>query len=452
MVGSTGANRNRIDIIAGERSLGDERHLTEMVTSTCRPGDESFVTVVVPRSQATVRNLHVPSRSAAEIESMVELQLARVIPHKKEDIVYGYTAAGKDSMGYTRVVVAVVLKDYLRQLMQAMEKTGQAPDTVVLSTGEIWRAVVSTGMAKTPKDALFAVIDVGALSSECFIATQQHILYSSVIPFGSDALAQGASSDAFLNEWQQTLSLFRAEESSESITRLYLTGIECEGLTDLLRKDGSFDVLEVQHALFRGVADDKRHLLERYSYSALVGSCRRSGLLPLTFRIPDLEAKAAIVSRARQLMVFGLLLLYAVGFFSLGLLNTVRIKDVQLKAVIAKNAEVDRLTGSVMRESPKILVAGEVLSRRRFQVYALRELLSSVDPTAKISYVSFGEGGSCVLRGTLPDSSGVFDLVAKIEAHPAFERAEIKYARRNKTAAGTTTMFEIACVAQQGGL
>ena len=451
LVASLGGKARGIDLVAVEHASGDERLLTEMVASTCRAEGESTVRVVVPRAQATVRVLHIPAKTQAEVESMVELQLARVIPHKKEDIVCGHLSAGKDAMGFQRIVVAVVLKDYLRQILGAMDAIGHAPDDVVLSSGEIWRAAAARNGAHTPKTELFAAVDIGETSSECIIGTTQHMMTSVSLPCGA-ATFRAEGIEPFVREWQQTVALFAAEESPEPIVRAYLSGIECEGFADAFGKGCGIEVVESQHVVYRDVADGKRHLLGARSFTSAVSASSQTAQPSLVFDVPEIAAKAAIVSRARQLTMLGMLLLYAVGVFSLGLLSSVRTKDARLRALQAENAEVERLTGTVMKDSARIVAAGDVIARRHRHVYALHELTAAVAGTAKVSYFGVDADGAYVLRGNVPDSSAVFGLVDRIERHPAFARAEIKFARRNKSAAGESTSFEIRCEAEEGGV
>ena len=56
--------------------------------------------VSLPRDFVTVRNLHLPSQDNHEIIQMIELHIARVVPYKKDEIVFTYKLSGMDEMGY----------------------------------------------------------------------------------------------------------------------------------------------------------------------------------------------------------------------------------------------------------------------------------------------------------------------------------------------------------------
>ena len=68
------------------------------------------------RNLATVRNLHLPSQNKNEVAQMIELNVSRIVPYKKEKIVFGYQLLGTDDMGYTKVILAILKDDVTRRI------------------------------------------------------------------------------------------------------------------------------------------------------------------------------------------------------------------------------------------------------------------------------------------------------------------------------------------------
>ena len=57
------------------------------------------VTMCLPRNLVTVRNLHLPSQKPAEIAQMIDLNIVRMVPYRKEEVVSSYRLLGVDDIG-----------------------------------------------------------------------------------------------------------------------------------------------------------------------------------------------------------------------------------------------------------------------------------------------------------------------------------------------------------------
>ena len=66
---------------------------------------DSLVLINLPRHMVTVRDMKMPAVKPEELEGMIALQSAKLLPYPKEEIVYSYKVLGTTPDGYSRVML-----------------------------------------------------------------------------------------------------------------------------------------------------------------------------------------------------------------------------------------------------------------------------------------------------------------------------------------------------------
>lgn len=82
----------------------------------------------LPVDQVFLRVLNVPATDAAELRSMVELQLERLSPMPVAQIVWSYESFGNNADGSQTVVVVIAARTAVEQFLGALEKDGYLAD------------------------------------------------------------------------------------------------------------------------------------------------------------------------------------------------------------------------------------------------------------------------------------------------------------------------------------
>ena len=90
------------------------------------------LTLCIPRNQVTVRMLNLPSQDRNEINQMLGLRIAQIVPYKKEEIVYDYVICGTDEIGYTKLMLVIVHRDILKRQLKIIEMAGFSADEITL--------------------------------------------------------------------------------------------------------------------------------------------------------------------------------------------------------------------------------------------------------------------------------------------------------------------------------
>ncbi|MCX5712251.1 MAG: pilus assembly protein PilM [Candidatus Omnitrophica bacterium] len=94
----------------------------------------SSLILSLSRSLVTVRNLHLPSQDKQEITQMIDLNVARMVPYKRDEILFSYKLLGVDEMGYSKVILAIVKSDSIRKQVKTIENAGYPIDQISLSS------------------------------------------------------------------------------------------------------------------------------------------------------------------------------------------------------------------------------------------------------------------------------------------------------------------------------
>jgi len=94
------------------REIKDEKNetivniLKELKTEQITKSDH--LVAILPRRLLTIRHLNLPTHHEEEIRKMIDLQIIHKIPYARNDVVLDYKLIGKDSSGYSRVLVVIV--------------------------------------------------------------------------------------------------------------------------------------------------------------------------------------------------------------------------------------------------------------------------------------------------------------------------------------------------------
>lgn len=93
----------------------------------------SFVTIL-PRHEATLRLLTLPSQEPAEIDSMVSLGAEELAPYPRDQLAIRHQVIARLSTGESRVLVVLFHQDVIHRHVQLLKAAGLEPEKIVFST------------------------------------------------------------------------------------------------------------------------------------------------------------------------------------------------------------------------------------------------------------------------------------------------------------------------------
>jgi Tfp pilus assembly PilM family ATPase len=410
------------------------------------------IIVSFSRNAVTLRNLRIPSINPSEIEDMIKLHVGRQVPYAKEEIVSGYRISGKDSMGYAKVMLAIVHRESIRKVFRILEKAGLYTDRVELSSDGILSWLSKSVKPADLKSAeAFIVLDIDATFTDFIVSTSENILFSRVITLGAEQLSDDSKWPKFIGEMKQTIVISQGEEVIQKPTRIYLSGMgtNLKTLSTTIEMELNLPCVTLLPLANLPVAKDlvksPQDPFANVSFSALLGLGLDTFKKRINFVLPEAQIRKVLRERSRELIFLGAGIMYFIlvicGIYGEKVHNQQAYLDLlsdRYKAIAsdaeALNIKVERMN----RIKTKLDTKAAVLN----YIYEVSKLLPPQFVQINISFV---KDEQVTLRGRAPEMSDVFKFVTTLENSKYFKDVQTRYTTRKKMKDKDVNEFEIIC-------
>lgn len=402
--------------------------------------------VAVSRNLVTLRNLELPSTQPQELESMLELQIAKQSPYKREEIVCDWQTGPHPRSGFSNVLLAVAHRFPIMDYVEPLTEAGYDIESAGL---------VSSGLgAFAPKGSgPVILLEVAAYYTEFQILSNQKLLFSRTILVGADRLSgdDPDSLDKLVTEVKRSLEIFQNEQTVTSLpSEALLMGAAqfLEPVRARLTEELALNVklarpLSQVFEFSRAALESLKSLEAKESFYGLLGgfvlpASRHFNLMP-----SELKMQKALEERTRELARLGVLVASFVMAVS-GLLLEQVYKE---KAVLRKlTARVEQTAG----EAEEVEKMRHVLDVVRHRASPDGSALAFLDTLHRVTHpdlyyktVAFQDSESMSLRGYAKQMSSVLEFVTSLEKGGPFRDVETKYATRRKIRDEELVEFEI---------
>ncbi len=177
----------------------------------CALADEAIYTLI-PRHEATVRVLAMPSQNSDEIASMVRLSAEEFVPYPADELIIAYSILQKLPGGESRVQITLVHRDIIQAHMRVLEAAGITPEQIFLSTACLANAFE---MAALPADTPTALVALGSTGIEVLVFSQGRLAFSrgvaSVQDWAGEGDAAASAQEELAIEVRGSLAAYRRE-------------------------------------------------------------------------------------------------------------------------------------------------------------------------------------------------------------------------------------------------
>jgi len=418
--------------------------------------NSSLLTVAVPHYIAAIRNLEFPSRDPAEIKDIIELQVGKLTPFTKDEIVYDSQILESSAEGYSRVIVAIVQKDTIERCLRVLEKTGLNTEKIALSSEGLinWAKLVCKHEDEDKNPC--AVVDIGSKVSDFEVILRNKFIFSRNISIGTVNLSDNFVQweEKFVAEINNAIYAYQNEMLDSHIGRVVICGAEklTQRLDEIaLRK--KLDIPVEVAPVFMNVPATKEFLQEYDSNLALkeVSITAVCGLA-LAFKeqkinlIPqEIKMERAVRERGRDLYRLGINLIFVLVIISSIFLGRIYNKELYVGQLTQKirglQSRVEKLDNMVK----EIEVIRQRRTRRNNALEVIYAVHKVILPEIYLLSVNFDGKERLSIRGTSENMSEVFRLVSSLEDTKHFQNVKTKYATKRKAGDKELTDFEIAC-------
>jgi len=296
----------------------DDAGLAQCIAATLKDGKFAKipVTACLPRQAVTVRMLELPSTDLEEIADMVDLQVGKLTPYSKEEIIFDYMVFGAARNGYTKVLVAIVQRSTLRQRFYVLEEAGVSVQRMTVSSEGLlnWYALSSVARVS---GGVVILLDVDSLHTDCTIIADGALVSTRCISIGGDHLQSGdsAAREKLAGEIKRVIVSCSDDLPEVRTGKVVVTGAgpRMRGLCDYIEGQlglavDSFDSLSGLSALSGGSLPDDPDYAS-LSVTPMLGLGLRPECLALDIVPDSVRHRTRLIQKARGLTVFAVMLM-----------------------------------------------------------------------------------------------------------------------------------------------
>ncbi|MFA5039478.1 MAG: PilN domain-containing protein [Candidatus Omnitrophota bacterium] len=404
------------------------------------------------RNAVTLRNLRIPSVVPAEIEDMIKLHVGRQVPYAKEEIVNGFSVIGRDNMGYSKIMLAIVHRENIRRIFRILEKAELYTDRIELSSeGSLSWLSRAVKLGEPKPENIFIILDIDHNFTDFLVASPSGILFSRVIASGSEQLKDDEKWPRFLGEIKQTMVISQGEEVSQKPNRIYVIGAAggLKGVASAIETEFNLPATIIAPtdgvALARDPLREPPDILHQLSFSSLIGLGIDPGRRKISFTLPEAQIRKALRERSRDIMFLASGIMYLIliicGIYGEKLHNrraAIELLNTRYESIDSQSAILDEEVERLQKIKSKLDTDSIVLNY-------LLELSRLLPPEITITNLSFTRDDRINIKGQANQMSDIFKFITTLEHSPYFKDVQTRYTTRKKAEGRDINEFELIC-------
>lgn len=410
------------------------------------------IIVSFSRQAVTLRNLRIPSANPSEIDDMIKLHVGRQVPYAKEEIVNGYRACGRDTMGYSKVMLAIVHRESIRRVYRILEKAGLYTERIELSSDGIlsWLCRAAK-ISETKAGEAFIILDIDANFTDFIVSTHENILFSRVIALGAEHLADEGRFPKFIGEMKQTLVISQGEEVIQKPSKVYIAGaVEAlKGLAGRIEVEFNLPVQPVEPlanlSLAKDVVKKPLEVFSSVSVSALLGLGFDGVKKKINFVLPEAQIRRVLRERSRDLIVFGSVAMYLILIVCGIYLEKMRNRQAYIDLVQGRYKEIAAQAEDLDHKVERIKKIKSKLDTKSAAINYIYEISNLLPSEIVIVNMTFTKDEKLDLKGRAVEMSDVFKFITTLENSPYFKDIQTRYTTRKKFQGRDVNEFDLLC-------
>lgn len=419
------------------------------------------VTLIIPRSLATVRYLQLPTNNPNELRDMIDIQVVRQIPYTKEEMVYDYHISGLTEEGCTKIVLVIVHKDVVSKYTSILEKAGVTADFIELDSlavSELCKYLGKEESRLCMDEGSVVILDTDYSSTNIVITQNGDLSFTRAVSIGNMHFSGKAPAPAgkdWVNEWvgeiNRSLNVYQKDKAAP-INKIIFFGDGNDKLINELISKLAFPVEKYNISKYvTGLSAPEikiggKEESGNVSVISLLGAVREG--VNTSVNLLPFEVKNQRMARQRRSSMAFTILLAAGILVALGSTMHKKVQDrrVYLSVIDGKLKETGPLAKELAVKKDRLALIKKQLSVEGTGLDVLRELYSIVPQKTALDVFVYDDIQGVTIKGVSPAMSEVFDLVPKLENSQYFEKVTTRSATQRKIKGQELTDFQIDCV------
>lgn len=424
--------------------------ITELASSKSVPA-ESLI-VAIPRRQALVHQLTLPSHEDAEIRKMIGFQIIQKAPYSKEDLIIDYIPLEKSADGYTKALIVAVHNDVAFRYVRIFREAGINPNIFTVSS----LGLVSWYYTQVPHSSAneretVAVLNIDLNHAElCFLRLKK-LLYARHLNYGARDLEQ-EQIPGFLKQLELTFSSYHKESMGPEVSKVVVATPlkeKVKGLTEPLRERLKVPI-EVQSPLEhlqkeRSFQVPKGVDEERISIAVGLGLLAVEGKSDINLLPQEVHDSARSQMRKREWTKSSILVVITclLGFF---IFQVDHMKESQYLEIL--NEKIDLTQPRVKEAEQKMKALRFLLEEfqgRILVVDIMEEFYKLIPEEMTLNSLSLSEKDHLIIQGQAQTLTLVNAFQDKLVRSPLFNEVTPQYATKKKRFREEYIEFKITC-------
>lgn len=406
-------------------------------------GKDLEVFVVLSRNKITVRRVDLPSQDPKELEQMLGLYLVRQIPYQKEEVCWAYQNLGFDGVSNSHLLLGVALKNVFKNIVSSFGPVNILPEAILMSSQGLIHYICDTLKDKLAGISSYLILDIDANYSDLVLVHKQKMGSSVVIAQGAEQLKLEQDKNRFEVELKAALVALNNEIPDAKPEKIFLTGAGQNQLIlveAILARDFN---LKAQYVSSREYESFAAGALRDISLSAVLGFSSSVSKEDMRFVIPELQIKKEMKSKAQQLMILGICLIYIL--IMLGAISLVRLIQKQSYALSlkVKVGQISKDTRELEDITNKLKVAKQYVDPKASVLPVLYDLSRFSPDSIVITNFNWEWQKNLSFRGYAQQIPDILSFTNTLSSSEAFKGAQNRYTRRRKVKDKEVIDFEI---------
>ena len=401
------------------------------------------VFVVLSRNKITVRRVDLPSHDPKEIEQMLGLYLVRQIPYQKEEVFWAYQNLGFDGVSNSHLILGVVLKNVFKNIINSFGQVNILPEAILMSSQGLIHYVADALKDKLAGLNSYLILDIDVNYSDLILVYKQKLGSSVVIVQGADQLITVQDKDKFGLELKSAIAALNNEVPDAKPEKIFLTGASTNQLTfveALLVKDFNFTVQYVSSREYDSFSSGR---VKNISLSAILGFSFAIAKEDMRFVIPELQIKKEMKTKAQQLMILGICLVYILIISGAISLVSLIKKQYHAAGLKTKVEQLSKEAKDLEDITNKLKVIKQYVNPKSSVLSVLYELSRLSPESIVITNFNWEWQKSLSFKGYAQQISDILNFTNTLSSSETFKGAQNRYTRRRKVKDKEVIDFEI---------
>jgi Tfp pilus assembly protein PilN len=384
-----------------------------------------YLVLGIPRTEVSIKSLNLPTTNDSEIKNMVEFELNNLFPYKAEELTYDHAVIEKGIDNYSRVMLAVALKENISKQVSLLRRAGITCDSINISTVSLFNQFLE----QKRQTGNYLLVNLDDDFIEMIFISAGKLEFSRGINFGD-----GRGIKDLIKPVEATLTIL--EDKGYPIDNIILSGKAQNLETTANGLEQALGVrIEIDNSL-----DTLKGLAFRKGSRAI-----NINLLPIEFRTQKekLEKKRSIFIFA-ALLLLNLSLLANIFYFGVkarrGYLNLLKteLRDIYSEASTLQN------------KMSNLQLAKGYMNSGRLNLSLLTELYSFAPEGVKLSsldIVSQKTPRQMLIEGRANSPEIVYRFADSLRGSALIKKADVSFvAKANPGSSEQSVNFEIKSI------